>query len=73
MLPGTLRHGASLQLQDRNERTAAHAAADAGFKDDLVALLKDGRVHGNQRGHQGSNLVYWVATLDCVDVIAVST
>ncbi|KAK3689772.1 hypothetical protein B0T22DRAFT_377501 [Podospora appendiculata] len=62
-------HGASLQLQDRNGSTAAQLAADAGFKDTLMVLLRSGRVDPNQRDHQGRNLVHWAATLDCVDAM----
>ncbi|KAK3320269.1 ankyrin repeat-containing domain protein [Cercophora scortea] len=62
-------YGASLQLQDRNGSTAAQLAADAGFKDTLMVLLRSGRVDPNQRDHQGRNLVHWAATLDCVDVM----
>ncbi|TQV91653.1 ankyrin repeat protein [Cordyceps javanica] len=60
---------ASLKLQDRTGRTAAHVAADSGFKDALMLLLRTGRVDGNQRDHLGRNLVHWAATLDCLDVV----
>lgn len=62
-------HGASLTLQDRNGRTAAQAAADAGFKDALMVLLQSGRVNPNQCDLDGRNLVHWAATLDCVDIM----
>jgi ankyrin repeat protein len=52
-----LRYGASVRLQDRNGRTAAHAAADAGFKDTLMCLLQNDDVDVNQRDHQGRNLM----------------
>lgn len=64
-------HGANLTLQDRNGRTAAQAAADAGFKDALMVLLQSGRVNPNQCDLQGRNLVHWAATLDCVDIMEV--
>ncbi|KAH8645771.1 ankyrin repeat-containing domain protein, partial [Xylariales sp. PMI_506] len=64
-----LHNGASTQLQDRIGRTAPQAAADAGFKDTLIALLMHGDVDPNQRDIEGRNLVHWAATLDCVDVI----
>lgn len=65
-----LRHGASLQLQDRIGRTAPQAAADAGFKDTLMALLRSRRVDPNQRDFEGRNLVHWAATIDCVEIIS---
>jgi ankyrin repeat protein len=61
--------GASLTLQDRLGRTAAQAAADAGFKDALLLLLKSGRVDANQKDSERRNLVHWAATIDCVDVM----
>jgi ankyrin repeat protein len=64
-----LKHGASARLQDRNGRTAAHAAADAGFMDTLTVLVRADDVDVNQRDHQGRNLVHWAATIDCVDVM----
>ncbi|RYP68053.1 hypothetical protein DL771_006894 [Monosporascus sp. 5C6A] len=64
-----LAHGASIRLQDRNGRTAAHAAADAGFKDTLMVLLSAPDIDVNQKDLQGRNLVHWAATLDCVDVM----
>lgn len=63
--------GASLMLQDRNGRTAAQAAAEAGFKDTLVVLLRSRRIDPNQRDVEGRNLVHWVATLDCVDIMEI--
>lgn len=64
-----LENGASTRLQDRIGRTAPQAAADAGFKDSLVALLMHGDVDPNQRDIEGRNLVHWTATLDCLDVV----
>ncbi|KAF9891553.1 hypothetical protein FE257_004020 [Aspergillus nanangensis] len=64
-----LERGASLRLQDRNGRTAAHAAADAGFKDTLALLLNFRDLDPSQRDHQGRNLVHWAASIDCVDII----
>ncbi|KAM0266918.1 hypothetical protein ACHAPA_006487 [Fusarium lateritium] len=61
--------GASLTLQDRLGRTAAQAAADAGFKDAILLLLKSGRVDPNQKDSGRRNLVHWAATIDCVDVM----
>lgn len=61
--------GASLTLQDRLGRTAAQDAADAGFKDALMLLLRSGLVDPSQRDLEGRNLVHWAATLDCVDVM----
>ncbi|KAI8680929.1 hypothetical protein NCS55_00341800 [Fusarium keratoplasticum] len=61
--------GASLTLQDRLGRTAVQDAADAGFKDALILLLRSGRVDPNQRDIEGRNLVHWAATLDCVDAM----
>ncbi|KAF4981698.1 hypothetical protein FDECE_17641 [Fusarium decemcellulare] len=61
--------GASLTLQDRLGRTAVQDAADAGFKEALILLLRSGRVDPNQRDIEGRNLVHWAATLDCVDVM----
>jgi ankyrin repeat protein len=64
-----LQGGASLTQQDRNGKTAAQAAADAGFKETLLLLLRSGRVDPNQRDLEGRNLVHWAATLDCLDVM----
>lgn len=64
-----LRHAASTRLQDRNGRNAAQMAAEAGFKDTLMLVVKQGKVDANQRDHFGRNLVHWTATLDCVDVM----
>ena len=64
-----LSHGVSAQIQDRNGRTAAHAAADSGFADTLRVLLHSGNVDPNQRDSEGRNLVHWAATVDCVDVM----
>ena len=64
-----LERGASVRLQDRNGRTAAHAAADSGFKDTLVILLGAEDIDPCQRDHQGRNLVHWAASIDCVDVM----
>lgn len=62
-------HGANLRLQDRNGRTAAHAAADAGFKDTLMLLLTSPGTDVNQKDHQGRNLIHWAATIDSLEVI----
>ncbi|KAM0314335.1 hypothetical protein ACHAPQ_011844, partial [Fusarium lateritium] len=61
--------GASLTLQDRLGRTAAQAAADAGFKDAVLLLLKSGRVDPTQKDSERRSLVHWAATIDCVDVM----
>ncbi|KAJ4318511.1 hypothetical protein N0V84_006838 [Fusarium piperis] len=60
---------ASTRLQDRNGRNAAQMAADAGFKDTLMLIVRKGNVDANQRDHLGRNLVHWAATLDCLDVM----
>ncbi|KAK7409534.1 hypothetical protein QQX98_008319 [Neonectria punicea] len=64
-----LEYGASTRLQDRNGRNAAQMAAEAGFKDTLMLIVREGNVDANQRDHQGRNLVHWAATLDCLDVM----
>lgn len=61
--------GANLKLQDRLGMTAAHVAADSGFKDALMILLRTGNVDANQRDHLGRNLVHWAATLDCLELM----
>ncbi|RKL35782.1 hypothetical protein BFJ72_g8482 [Fusarium proliferatum] len=61
--------GASLTLQDRLGRTAVQDAADAGFKECLLLLLKSGRADPSQRDIDGRNLAHWAATLDCVDAM----
>ncbi|KAH7024721.1 ankyrin repeat-containing domain protein [Microdochium trichocladiopsis] len=61
--------GASSIIQDRNGRTAAQAALDAGFKDTVIALLNHGDVDVDQADHQGRSLMHWAASLDCVDVM----
>jgi ankyrin repeat protein len=64
-----LKFGASARFQDRNGRTAAHAAADAGFKDALMLLLRAPDCDVNQRDHQGRSLVHWAASCDWLDVV----
>ncbi|KAF4969332.1 hypothetical protein FSARC_3407 [Fusarium sarcochroum] len=64
-----LKYEASTRLQDRNGRNAAQMAAEAGFKDTLELIVREGNVDANQRDHQGRNLVHWAATLDCLDVM----
>lgn len=64
-----LSEGASLKLQDRIGMTAAQVAADSGFKDTLMLLLRTGGVDANQKDHLGRNLVHWVATLDCLEIV----
>ncbi|KAL4894408.1 hypothetical protein BDV59DRAFT_11113 [Aspergillus ambiguus] len=64
-----LNHGASVRLQDRNGSTAAHSAADSGFKDTLVVLLDAKDLDPCQWDHQGRNLAHWAASIDCVDVM----
>lgn len=61
--------GASLKLQDRLGMTAVHVAADSGFRDTLMILLRTGRADANQRDHLGRNLVHWVATIDSLEVL----
>lgn len=61
--------GANLKLQDRLGMTAVHVAADSGFRDTLMILLRTGRADANQRDHLGRNLVHWVATLDCLEAV----
>ncbi|KAF3764686.1 ankyrin [Cryphonectria parasitica EP155] len=64
-----VRHGASMKLQDRLGRTAPQAAADAGFKDTLMTLLRSRRADPNQKDFEGRNLVHWAATIDCVEIV----
>ena len=65
-----LKTGANIRFQDRNGRTAAHAAADAGFEDALVLLLGAPGLDANQRDNMGRNLVHWVASCEWTNVVA---
>ena len=64
-----LKYGASVRFQDRKGRTAAHAAADAGFKDILMQLLQAPNIDVAQKDHQGRSLVHWAASLDWLGVV----
>jgi ankyrin repeat protein len=63
-----LEHGASVRFQDRNGRTAAIAAADSGFQDTLLLLIKASGTDAGQKDNQGRTLVHWAASCDWVDV-----
>ena len=64
--------GASARLQNRMGRTAPQEAADAGYNDTLLALVRRAdQLDVNQRDHLGRNLLHWAATFDCPNVMRI--
>lgn len=67
-----LNYGASACLQNRMGRTAPQEAADAGYKDTLMALVRQTHLLDvNQRDHLGRNLLHWAATFDCLEAMEI--
>src|SRR5205814_2518358 len=56
--------------QDKNSRTAVHAAAEAGFKDTLKPLLLESNYDVNQQDYQGRSMVHWAASCDWQDIFS---
>lgn len=65
-----LKHGATVHSKDGNGRTAAHAAAVAGFSDVLNMLLQSSDMDVNEEDNEKRTMLHWSATCDWMSIMS---